>query len=136
MRREGQPPRGPGPGLRRKAWAARSRRAAAPEGGATTPTVVLEGPTTLEPGATGQGTFIIQGGPAKTGGVDLTGDSADANLQAGTGTKKLGAELTHSAPRAFTGNALRFNFSLVAPAKDVTLTLFRRGQLLQRGPGR
>ncbi|RKH37182.1 MXAN_6652 family MXYO-CTERM-anchored protein [Corallococcus sicarius] len=97
------------------------------KGGATTPTVVLEGPTSLEPGATGQYTFIIQGGPAKTGGVDIAVDSADASLLAGSGTKKLGAELTHSAPQPFTGNALRFNFSLVAPAKDVTLTLFGAG---------
>ncbi|CAM3491010.1 hypothetical protein G4177_09285 [Corallococcus sp. ZKHCc1 1396] len=95
--------------------------------GGDVPTVVLEGPTTLEPGATGQYTFIIRGGAAKTGGADIAVDSADAKLQAGTGTKLLGAELVHSAPLAFTGNELRFNFSLVAPATDVTLKLFGAG---------
>ncbi|RKH97348.1 hypothetical protein D7Y13_29890 [Corallococcus praedator] len=95
--------------------------------GGAVPTVVLEGPTTLEPGATGQYTFIIRGGAAKTGGVDIAVDSAAANLQAGTGMKKLGAELAHSAPQAFTGDELRFNFSLVAPSSDVTLTLFGAG---------
>ncbi|RKG75701.1 MXAN_6652 family MXYO-CTERM-anchored protein [Corallococcus terminator] len=95
--------------------------------GGEVPTVVLEGPTTLEPGATGQYTFIIRGGAAKTGGADIAVDSADAKLQAGTGMKPLGAELVHSAPQAFTGTELRFNFSLVAPSTDVTLKLFGAG---------
>ncbi|TSC24478.1 hypothetical protein FOF48_25805 [Corallococcus sp. Z5C101001] len=95
--------------------------------GGEMPTVVLEGPTTLEPGATGQYTFIIRGGAAKTGGVGIAVDSTAANLQAGTGMKKLGNELTHTAPQAFTGTELRFNFSLVAPSTDVTLTVFGAG---------
>lgn len=95
--------------------------------GGTLPTVVIEGPTALAPGATGQYSLIIQGGAAKTGGTNIATDVAEANLQAGTGLKKLGGELTHSAPRAFTGNEVRFGFSLVAPATDVTLTLFGSG---------
>ncbi|WP_375758223.1 MXAN_6652 family MXYO-CTERM-anchored protein [Corallococcus exercitus] len=95
--------------------------------GGAAPTVELEGPTTLEKGATGQYTFIIRGGAAKTGGVDIAVDNTGASLVAGTGMKKLGSELTHSAPQAFTGTELRFNFSLVAPATDVTLNLFGAG---------
>ncbi|RYZ43677.1 MAG: hypothetical protein EOO71_02575 [Myxococcaceae bacterium] len=95
--------------------------------GGEVPTVVLEGPATLEPGATGQYTFIMRGGAAKTGGVDIAVDAAGANLVAGTGTKKLGAELVHTAPQDFTAGELRFNFSLVAPSTDVTLKLFGAG---------
>ncbi|WP_043404340.1 MXAN_6652 family MXYO-CTERM-anchored protein [Archangium violaceum] len=95
--------------------------------GGTAPTVEFTGPTTLAPGATGQFSFIIRGGPAKTGGVDLAVNQSDAVLQPGPGTKKLGAELAHSEPKAFTGNELRFDFSLVAPARDVTLTIFGAG---------
>jgi uncharacterized protein (TIGR03382 family) len=96
------------------------------QGGAA-PTVVIEGPTSLAPGATGQYSLIIQGGAAKTAGADIAVDNTAATLQAGTGLKKLGAELSHSQPRAFTGNEARFDFTLVAPATDVTLTLFGAG---------
>ncbi|UQA63187.1 MXAN_6652 family MXYO-CTERM-anchored protein [Polyangium aurulentum] len=91
-------------------------------------TVELEGPTTLEPGATGHYSFVIRGGSAKTGGLGIAVDNAEADLQIGSsGMKKLGAELTHSAPQPFEGEELRFDFSLVAPATDVTLTLFGAG---------
>ncbi|AKJ04624.1 uncharacterized protein (TIGR03382 family) [Archangium gephyra] len=95
--------------------------------GATPPTVEFTGPSALAPGATGQYSFIIRGGAAKTGGVDLAVSHSDALLQPGPGTKKLDTELSHSEPRAFAGNELRFDFSLVAPARDVTLTLFGAG---------
>ncbi|MCP3138319.1 MXAN_6652 family MXYO-CTERM-anchored protein [Pyxidicoccus xibeiensis] len=95
--------------------------------GGQLPTVEFEGPASLAPGATGQYTFIIRGGPAKTGGADIAVDNTQASLQGGAGLKKLGSELTHSAPRPFTGNEVRFDFSLVAPATDVTLTLFGAG---------
>lgn len=91
-------------------------------------TVEFEGPATLAPGATGQYSFIIRGGAAKTGGVDISVDNAEASLETdSSGMKKLGAELTHSAPQPFHADELRFDFSLVAPATDVTLTLFGAG---------
>ncbi|NPD22118.1 hypothetical protein D7Y27_20185 [Corallococcus sp. AB004] len=95
--------------------------------GGEAPTVEFEGPSTLEKGATGQYTLIIRGGAGKTGGAGIAVDDAGASLVAGTGMKKLGSELAHSAPQAFTGTELRFNFSLVAPATDVTLNLFGAG---------
>ncbi|WP_224366335.1 MXAN_6652 family MXYO-CTERM-anchored protein [Hyalangium versicolor] len=96
--------------------------------GGEPPTVEFEGPASLDPGATGQYTFIIRGGAAKTGGLDIAVDNTDATLQTvSTGMKKLGAELTHSAPQPFNAGELRFNFSLVAPATDVTLTIFGAG---------
>ncbi|MFY2558352.1 MXAN_6652 family MXYO-CTERM-anchored protein [Corallococcus terminator] len=95
--------------------------------GGETPTVALEGPTTLEPGGTGQYTFIIRGGAAKTGGVDIAVSGTEAVLVAGANLKKLGAELVHTRPMEFSGNELRFAFSLTAPSSDVTLTLFGAG---------
>ncbi|MDC3960475.1 MXAN_6652 family MXYO-CTERM-anchored protein [Polyangium jinanense] len=91
-------------------------------------TVEFEGPTALEPGATGQYSFVIRGGAAKTGGLDIAVDNAEASLETGSsGMKKVGAELTHSAPQPFTADELRFDFSLVAPEADITLTLFGAG---------
>ncbi|WP_225413254.1 MXAN_6652 family MXYO-CTERM-anchored protein [Stigmatella hybrida] len=95
--------------------------------GGVMPTVTFEGPTELAPGATGQYSFVIRGGAAQTGGVGIAVDDATAGLQAGAGLKKLGSELTHTAPQPFTGTELRFSFTLVAPAKDSTLTLFGAG---------
>lgn len=95
--------------------------------GGVSPTVEFSGPTKLAPGETGQYSFIIRGGAAKVGGVDIAVDNTAAVLQVGEGLKKLGAELTHSEPKAFSGNELRFDFSLVAPSTDVTLTLFGAG---------
>ncbi|MFY0564064.1 MXAN_6652 family MXYO-CTERM-anchored protein [Archangium lansingense] len=106
--------------------------------GGTSPEVEFTGPSALVPGATGQYSFIIRGGPAKKGGVDIAVSHSDALLQPGVGTKMLGVELSHSEPRDFEGNELRFDFSLVAPARDVTLTLFGAGNSAdgdQRGSG-
>lgn len=96
--------------------------------GGELPTVEFEGPTSLEPGATGQYALIIRGGAAKTGGINIAVDNAETSLLASSaGIKKLGTELTHSAPQPFNAGVLRFDFSLVAPATDVTLTLFGAG---------
>ncbi|PTL75967.1 MXAN_6652 family MXYO-CTERM-anchored protein [Vitiosangium sp. GDMCC 1.1324] len=95
--------------------------------GGAAPTVEFSGPATLAPGETGQYSFIIRGGAAKKGGVNIAVSHAAALLQAGVGTKKLGAELSHFEPRDFVGDELRFDFSLVAPSTDVTLTLFGAG---------
>lgn len=95
--------------------------------GGAQPTVAFEGPASLEPGATGQYSFIIRGGAARTGGADIAVSSTEAVLQAGANMKKLGAELVHTRPMEFTGNELRFTFSVIAPSTDVTLSLFGAG---------
>jgi hypothetical protein len=95
--------------------------------GAAMPTVQISGPTTLEAGATGQYTFIIKGGPGVKGGFDVAVDNAAASLTAGTGSKKVGSELTHSVPKAFSAGEVRFDFSLVAPAAGGTVMIFGTG---------
>jgi uncharacterized protein (TIGR03382 family) len=95
--------------------------------GSPAPTVEISGPTSLAAGATGQYRFIIRGGPGVVGGFNLAVSNDAATLQAGEGSRKSGTELTHSAPRAFAGGELVFDFSLVAPPTPSTLTIFGAG---------
>lgn len=97
-------------------------------GGASTPTVTLEGPTSLTAGQTGQYSLIITGGPGVKAGMNVaTGGVDGATLTAGSGTKLLNGELTHSLPKAFSSGSARFDFSLVAPATNGTLKVYGAG---------
>ena len=90
--------------------------------GGAAPTVEISGPTTLDAGATGQYTLIIRGGAGVKGGFDVAVDNTAATLTAGTDSKLLSGELTHSAPKAFSGSEVRFDFSMVAPPTVATST--------------
>ena len=92
--------------------------------GGATPTVTLEGPATLEPNATGNYKLVITGGPGTRGGFNVASDTG--TLNAGSGSKKLSGELTHSQPKAFANGRLEFDFTLVAPASG-TVTLYGAG---------
>jgi predicted CxxxxCH...CXXCH cytochrome family protein len=94
-------------------------------GGATNPTVRLEGPATLEPNQTGTYRLIVQGGPGARAGFNVAVDNG--TLNAGAGSRKLSEELTHSLPKAFTNNEAVFDFTLVAPASNGTIKLFGAG---------
>lgn len=88
--------------------------------GGAAPTVEISGPTTLDAGATGQYTLIIRGGPGLSGGFNVAVDNSAASLTAGTGSKKVGSELTHSAPKPAASGEIRFDFSMMAPSSGVT----------------
>ncbi|NTX60774.1 hypothetical protein HUA74_08890 [Myxococcus sp. CA051A] len=92
----------------------------------TRPTVTLEGPASLEPGQTGTYALVITGGPGVRGGFNVATDGS-ATLTAGTGSKKVSGELTHTQPKAFASGTVRFDFTLVAPSTGATLTLFGAG---------
>ncbi|MFP2901632.1 MXAN_6652 family MXYO-CTERM-anchored protein [Corallococcus sp. 4LFB] len=94
-------------------------------GGASTPTVTLEGPTALTAGQTGQYSLVITGGPGVKAGMNVATDGA--TLTAGSGTKLLNGELTHSLPKNFTSGSARFDFSLVAPATNGTYKVYAAG---------
>ncbi|NOK36094.1 hypothetical protein D7W79_26545 [Corallococcus exercitus] len=94
-------------------------------GGSSTPTVTLEGPTALTAGQTGQYSLVITGGPGVKAGMNVATDGA--TLTAGSGTKVLNGELTHSLPKAFTNGSARFDFSLVAPATNGTYKVYAAG---------
>jgi len=97
-------------------------------GGERAPTVTLEGPTTLAPGATGNYKLIIRGGPGVRAGYNVAVDGGpDAKLGAGAGSRLLNNEVTHSTPKAFANGESVFDFTLVAPPTDGTLTLYGVG---------
>ncbi|MFP2912446.1 MXAN_6652 family MXYO-CTERM-anchored protein [Pyxidicoccus sp. 3LFB2] len=93
--------------------------------GGTAPTVTLEGPDTLAPGATGNYSLVIKGGAATRGGFNVAVDTG--TLNAGSGQRKEGGELTHSQSKAFANNEVRFDFTLVAPATAGSIKLFGAG---------
>lgn len=95
--------------------------------GAAAPTVEISGPTTLDAGAKGNYTLTIRGGPGVKAGFDVAVDNSAATLTAGTGSKKVGSELTHSAPKAFSGGQVSFDFTMTAPANGGTVMIFGAG---------
>ncbi|GEN06967.1 Myxococcales GC_trans_RRR domain-containing protein [Myxococcus fulvus] len=94
----------------------------------TAPTVTIDGPTTLNPGQTGNYTLTITGGPGVRGGYNVAVDGGEATLTAGgSDSKKLSGELTHAQPKAFANGSVSFAFTVVAPSTATTLTLFGAG---------
>jgi uncharacterized protein (TIGR03382 family) len=93
--------------------------------GGATPTVTLEGPANLEPGATGNYSLVIKGGAGMRGGFNVAVSAG--TLNAGTGQRKESGELTHSQPKAFANGEARFDFTLVAPSSGSSITLFGAG---------
>lgn len=96
-------------------------------GGSGTPTVTIQGPTTLAPGATGNYTLVIRGGPAAGAGYNVAVSDNGGTLNPGTGSIKLSGEVTHGNPRAFSGGEARFDFTLVAPSTPGSVTLYGAG---------
>ena len=96
--------------------------------GATPPTVTIEGPTTVTAGTTNLYTLLINGGPAQTGGLNLsTSNNRGTLLPAGADTQALLGELTHAAPKAFSNGQLAFTFAWTAPTFNDTVTLYGAG---------
>ncbi|HVG57096.1 MAG TPA: MXAN_6652 family MXYO-CTERM-anchored protein [Hyalangium sp.] len=92
------------------------------------PTVELTGPTSLAAGATGNYTLIIRGGAAVRAGMNVAVSNNGGTLNPAAGDLKiLAGELTHTAPKNFTGNEARFDFTLVAPSAAGTSKLFASG---------
>jgi MYXO-CTERM domain-containing protein len=107
-------------------------------GPAAVPTVEISGPTSVMAGTTNQYTFIIRGGPAAIGGLNLSVDRAEAALELveNAGLKKLDGELTHSAAKAFTNGEVRFDFSMIAPGNGGLVTLYGAGNSANGDKGR
>ncbi|MEZ4728693.1 MAG: PQQ-dependent sugar dehydrogenase [Caldilineaceae bacterium] len=96
--------------------------------GAPLPTVLLQGPTTVTAGATNLYTLTINGGPAQTGGLNVSvSNNRGSLLPTGVDTQVLLNELTHSAPKPFSGNQAVFTFAWTAPTFNDTVTLYGAG---------
>ncbi|MEZ4863404.1 MAG: PQQ-dependent sugar dehydrogenase [Caldilineaceae bacterium] len=96
--------------------------------GAPTPSVALLGPTTVTAGSTNLYTLTISGGPAQTGGLDISvSNNRGTLLPTGSDTQAFLGELTHSAPKAFNGNQVAFTFAWTAPNFNDTVTFYGSG---------
>ncbi len=95
--------------------------------GATRPTVTLTGPQALDAGTIAEYSLTITGGPAITGGVGVS-SSAIGTLSAVDGSLHVvGTEVSHTAPKAFSGNSVNFRFRYRAPSYNTVVTLFAAG---------
>ncbi|MCB0083053.1 MAG: PQQ-dependent sugar dehydrogenase, partial [Caldilineaceae bacterium] len=96
--------------------------------GAAVPTVTINGPASVAAGSTNLYTLLISGGPAVTGGLNVSvSDERGVLTPGGPDTQTLLGELTHSAPKAFSGNQLAFEFTWTAPSYNDTVTFYAAG---------
>lgn len=103
--------------------------------GGQIPAVVLDGPTTVEPGETVEYTLTISGGQEVAGGFNVSATGGDlATLPGATDTQILPVpggfpdELTHTMPKdADSSGAVEFRFEWTAPDSSQTVTLYGAG---------
>ncbi len=96
--------------------------------GVTLPIVTLSGPSVVDAGTTNEYTVTITGGPAQTGGVnisvgDFVGELAPSDLD----LHLIGNELSHVAPKSFISNTITFSFLWTAPEYNTTVTQYAAG---------
>ena len=82
----------------------------------------------MDAGTTNAYTVTITGGPAQTGGVnisvsDFVGELAPSDLE----LHLIGNELSHVAPKTFVGNTITFSFLWTAPQYNTTVTQYAAG---------
>ncbi len=87
--------------------------------------VVIEGPTQLATGQTGNYVVKITGGPLVRGGTNISASSGI--LLPGDGLQKISSELTHILPKLPQDNEVIFEFSYKAPNDPTTVTLYANG---------
>lgn len=97
-------------------------------GSSATPTVnvVIDGPDTLEIGATGTYMVTITGGPLSAAGVNIATDGGDLNI-VDSKLQKSGGELTHTSPNNASSGSVVFNYEFTAPASAGQVTMAATG---------
>jgi len=97
-------------------------------GGGVAPAVEISGPSTVAPGATANYTLTITGGPAVVGGFNIsTGDGLGTLTPGDSDSQALNGEITHSAPKPFSGDMVTFDFEWTAPAETGAVTMYAAG---------
>ncbi len=91
----------------------------------TSVNVVIDGPSQLNIGETGNYTVTITGGTLTRGGTNIAASAG--TLIAGAGLQLLSGELTHTAPAVPNNNAVTFSFQYTAPSAAGNVTLFANG---------
>jgi len=100
----------------------------APADGTPVPNVTLSGPTVVEAGASYDFQVTVTGGPAQTGGVNISVSDAAGTLAPLTGDLAVSAdELAHTTPKTFTAGTLTFDFRWTAPEYNADIVLYAAG---------
>ncbi|MCB1689608.1 MAG: PQQ-dependent sugar dehydrogenase [Halioglobus sp.] len=99
----------------------------APDGAAPT-AVGIVGPSTINAGATKSFYTLMLGGPAQTGGVNISIENDMGTLSPfATDLQRMDGELTHTGPKGFSNGMLVFGFLYTAPNYDADVTLHAAG---------
>lgn len=93
--------------------------------GASTATVGIYGPDSMDAGSTRSLFIWMTGGPAQSAGVGIASAGKVGLLQpADADLRLLNDELVHAAPKAFDANGAVFVFQYTAPNYDTDVTLY------------
>jgi hypothetical protein len=97
--------------------------------GGVAPTVSFSGPSELAVGASGTYTFEVDSMAAKqrAAGFNVAASDGTLGAVAGQGEQLIGAELTHTMPKANVDMVADWSFTWTAPAAPGTYTLFGAG---------
>ena len=96
--------------------------------GATPPDIGIAGPDTINAGQTLFYYVVMLGGPAQTGGIDISVEDGVGELTPLSGDLQLmNGDLTHTGPKAFDAGAVVFRFLYTAPNYDTEVTLHVAG---------
>jgi Secretion system C-terminal sorting domain len=90
--------------------------------------VFFSGPDSVAMGQTVTYTISVSHGPAILGGFNVASNAGDINVAAGdTTVRKQDGELTHTHPKVFTSDTVRWTFTYTAPNSAMIDTLFATG---------
>jgi hypothetical protein len=96
--------------------------------GGSTPTVKIQGPTTLTALTTGTYSVVVSGGPGAGAGLDV---AASAGVTLGvvdaSTTKLVNGELTHTASLPYSSGSATFPLTVTAPSAVGTITVYVAG---------
>ncbi|CAA0079364.1 Quinoprotein glucose dehydrogenase B [Halioglobus japonicus] len=96
--------------------------------GATPPAIGVAGPDTMSAGQTMFYYIVMLGGPAQTGGIDISVQDGIGELTPLAGDLQLmNGDLTHTGPKDFSAGAVVFRFLYTAPNYDTEVTLHVAG---------
>ncbi|MCB0033804.1 MAG: PQQ-dependent sugar dehydrogenase [Anaerolineales bacterium] len=104
--------------------------------GAAVPDVSISGPAVVDASTTHVYTVTITNGPAQTAGLNVSTSNHTGDLQPlSAEVQRIVDELTHSAPKAFSGNTAVFTYSWTAPASSEVVTMYAAGLSTNDGGG-
>ncbi len=89
--------------------------------------VTISGADTVLVGSTNTYVVTITGGPLVRGGTNIAASAGTLDVVTGSGLRKSGNELTHSAPKAPVNNAVSFEFTFTAPSAAGSAILYANG---------